>query len=122
MTNTILTDEVTMPPIHSWLGSDSARTRRSDPVTSHIAADRSSLHITESQAHVFELFEQFGAMTDSELGKLYPAISAARGWKRLTADSPRKRRSDLAGKGLLKDSGVRRLNDNGSKEVVWEVA
>lgn len=120
MTTTILTDEVNVHPVFAIFGDDEVRARRNDPITSHLAADRSSLHISESQAHIYELFIEFGEMTDSELNDRYQSVYVSRGWKPMVI--PRRRRSDLSNKELIRDTGVRRANAHGSKEVVWGVA
>ena len=122
MTTTILTGEVNVHPVFAIFGDDTARARRYDPITSHMAADRSSTALSETQIHVLDLFIEHGAMTDSELNDAYQVKAERLGWKQVRPDTPRKRRSDLSGKGLLKNSGMTRPNAFGSLEVVWEVA
>ena len=78
---------------------DTARTRTTDPITSHMAAD-SNTNRQAVEDHVAFLFAEFGFMTDEELTARYfsdPGAPAAH------HDSPRKRRSDLTGKGAVVD-------------------
>lgn len=76
---------------------DNARTRTTDPITSHMAAD-SNTNRQAVEDHVAFLFAEFGFMTDEELTARYfsdPGAPAAH------HDSPRKRRSDLTGSGKV---------------------
>lgn len=119
MTTTILPDEVNTLPIFGLLGDDEPRARRSDPVTSHAAADKSAHGLSEMKVNILNIFERFGALTDSELNDIYQRQSLMFGWKKVRPDTPRKRRSDLSSAGFLVDTGETRVNQFGSAEVVW---
>jgi hypothetical protein len=99
---------------------DSARARRSDPDTSHLAADKSSKKLSQLQAIVLFLFMVHGeGLTDTELDDLYASNWERKNWPRVRMDTPRKRRSDLTRLGRLEDSTVRRMSRHGSLEAVW---
>lgn len=94
--------------------------RAGDPDTSRLAAESQLPHLSVLQGHVLTLFmEAELGLTDSELDELYAGVRAARGWKAVRFETPRKRRSDLTSLGRLVDSGFRRLNPYGRPEVVW---
>jgi hypothetical protein len=109
---------LTLPP-QLWDDPAGPRVRRSDPLTSHLAAD-SNHDRALVEAAVLRLFEDvsFG-YTDFELTKAYFLSSAC---PPTHTDSPRKRRSDLAGRGLLKDSGEKRKSPSGRMSTVWVLA
>jgi hypothetical protein len=122
VTTTIISNEVNQLPIFAFLGEDSPRARRSDPMTSHMAADKSASGLSEMKQRILDLFSQLGGMTDSELNKVYLANAEIRGWAPVRHDTPRKRRSDLSSAGLLVSTGETRVNGFGSPEQVWQVA
>lgn len=101
--------------------NDSARARRSDPITSHLAADRTSGNLPQMQSLVLGIFKILGNATDEELGTYYAIEWHSQGWPQAHPDSPRKRRSELSARGLIQDSGERRANSFGSMETVWVV-
>lgn len=111
-----------MPPLFSLFGDDTARARRRDPITSHMAADTSSKHLSEMKQRILNLFIEHGDMTDSELNNLYVSQAQLGAWKQVRPDTPRKRRSDLTADGYLVASGLTRVNEFGSPEQVWTVA
>lgn len=93
-----------------------APARATDPDTSHEAAEGFSIErLTAIQRDVFEWFRSVGRGTDEDLelalGEKYPAFSTLR-----------KRRTDIFQRHLIRDSGERRLNRNGRRMIVWEVA
>lgn len=94
MSNTDFTP-ATLPP--GLFPDDKPRTRLNDPITSHAAAD-SNTNRQAVEDHVAFLFAEYGFMTDEELTDMY-----FRGYEHPPAhfDSPRKRRSDLTGKGAV---------------------
>lgn len=113
----------TLPP------STRDRVRTTDPETSIDAAVKSGKELSRMQRIVFTLFNTLAdddgpGLTDSELCRRYEHFRDVCGWPVVRYETPRKRRSDLSGKKLqlLRDSGIRRLNEAGSPEVVWEVA
>lgn len=101
--------------------NDTARARRTDPETSHAAADRTSGTLPYMQSLVLGIFKILGNATDEELGTYYAMRWSHEGWPQAHPDSPRKRRSELTARGLLTDSGERRANSFGSMETVWVV-
>ena len=105
------------------IGEDTSRARRSDPDTSHMAADTSAPQISKLQAIVLGMVaaSELG-LTDSEIDAQYASRVIAEGWPVVRYETPRRRRSDLAGMGSLVDSGIRRLNPFGRPEVVWVLA
>lgn len=101
---------------------DTARARRTDPSTSHEAADRTSGSLSYMQSLVLGIFKILGSATDDELGTYYTLMQSSQGWPVTHPDTPRKRRSDLTKRGLLVDSGETRVNSFGSPETVWVMA
>lgn len=103
----------------SLFPDDWARTRATDPDTSHAAAD-SNTNRRAVMTAVLGLFKTLGPMTDEELTAQYEARS--RLLPPAHGDSPRKRRSDLANEGLLVATEMRRPTRSGRNAVVWTVA
>lgn len=99
------------------LGGDSPRARRGDPVTSHQAADSNAGRVAV-EVFVEALFTRLGGLTDWELTEAYFTY----GGPPAHADSPRKRRSDLTRRGLLRASGLTRPTRSGRAAVVWVLA
>lgn len=87
-----------------------------------MAADKSSVNLSEMKQRVLDIFGTHGSLTDSELNDIYARQSVMFGWKKVRPDTPRKRRSDLTKAGYLVDSGETRVNEFGSPEQVWQVA
>lgn len=84
------------------LPDDSPRVRRADPITSHLAADRSQHSIPAVKDAVLSLLHEEGALPGSELNRLYQLRAERRGWPLpLHFDSPRKRAGELAVDGLV---------------------
>lgn len=83
------------------VGDDAPRARRSDPVTSQRAADKSQTSIHESRAAVLSLVRQEGVLTGSEANELYHLRYERNGWPKIAWDSPRKRLGDLERDGLV---------------------
>ena len=79
-----------------------ARVRRSDPLESHTAADRSASRIHATRMAVLTLFkESEHLLTGKDVNALYAAEWDRRGWPMVAWDSPRKRVGELAEDGLL---------------------
>lgn len=97
--------------------------RSTDPRTSHTAAASQAANLTSLQQIVLTIFRRLDAVelgaTDSEIANYYNSHYRLEGWPTVRFDTPRKRRSDLAGMGLIEDTGFRRLNPFGSPEAVW---
>ena len=83
------------------MADDTARTRRTDPLSSHVAADRSQRTIAEVKAAVIALIRQEGELSGAELNDLYSLRAARNGWDECAWDSPRKRAGELARDGDL---------------------
>lgn len=83
------------------MAGDSARARRSDPVSSHVAADRSQRSLDSVRRAVLDLVAQLGFANGAELNDMYSLYQGLRGWPRVSWDSPRKRAGELAADGLL---------------------
>ena len=98
---------------------DEPRVRATDPEPSHLAADRSQKHLSQSQSIVLSIFRARGNFTDSELDTHYELLCRSQGWPVVKFDTPRKRRSQLTARDLIVDSGERRENEYGNPEVVW---
>ena len=100
-----MTDEHRVPAIVA--NGDSARARRSDPLTSHEAADRSAHTLTKLRRAVLALVLQEPSSIGSELNAMYELRYARNGWPKAAWDSPRKRAGELAEDGLLLVAGSR---------------
>lgn len=88
-----------------------ARARRSDPVTSHRAAD-SVGDLRESQRAVLSTFLQHGPMHDEQLANLYTG-------PRQSVSGLRTRRHELAELGLLSATGDLAKTTYGRDTAVW---
>lgn len=102
-------------PLMLW--DDSARTRLTDPVTSHKAADQSAHGLSELRLHVLELVRQEGQAIGSELNDLYSLRAARNDWPRAAWDSPRKRAGELAADGYLEVIGFRTGSSNTQERI-----
>ncbi|TFD27477.1 hypothetical protein E3T49_13110 [Cryobacterium cryoconiti] len=97
--------------------------RPTDPGTSDAAAEKQAWKLTASHHAILAIFQEKKAgLTDTELNKFYKRIWVKREFPQLAFDTPRRRRSDLAGRKFLADCGKKRRNDNGEPEVVWILA
>lgn len=103
------------PPQIVMLG-DSPRARKSDPITSHIAADVSSRHIHETKRRVLQIIDTHGALVGSEVNDLYAITSARLNWRRIGFDTPRKRAHELLKDGYLEVDSVRTAEGNNLPE------
>lgn len=92
------TIHATRPPI---VFDDTARTRRTDPLSSHVGADKSQRTIEQVKAAVVALVRQEGELSGAELNDLYSLRAARNGWDDCAWDSPRKRAGELAKEGVL---------------------
>lgn len=91
--------------------AEAAHARRTDPSTSHAAAD-SVDRIRESQALILGILRAFGPMTDTEIAeRIRPGVMSPSGC--------RTRRSELVTKGKVVDSGERKRLDSGRMSIVW---
>jgi hypothetical protein len=95
------------------------RARRTDPETSHEAAD-SLHHLRTSQAAVLRVLRQ-GSMTDQTLVREYNRAFANDPFKfPLQSESGiRTRRKELVELGMVEDAGVRIRLASGRRGIVW---
>ena len=104
------------------IGDDSPRARRTDPETSHEAADSTAGAIRESRDFVFFLLEVGGPMCDHEL------VVDAEKWARAFRDAPRwsasrirTARHELTCDLLVEHSGGFGRTSSGRRAKVWRV-
>jgi len=89
------------------------RARRSDPRTSHDAAE-SVKNVTATQAFVLRVLRK--PRTDTQLIEAYRSLKKAP----LASESGiRSRRAELVDKGLVADTGQRALTPFGRQSTVW---
>lgn len=106
--------ELDMPPAILTNG-DTARTRLTDPTTSHEAAD-SNTNREQVTEHVLHLFTRFGPMTDEELTIRYLVDTTS---PPAAFDSPRKRRSDLTKTGHIIPTTIPGETKTGRRATKW---
>lgn len=114
----LFTDDNIIPP----LNGDGPRVRRTDPVTSHEAAD--SNNVPASQTYVFDLLYLSGPCADHELVAKaeaeFRAHPMSASW---TPQRIRSARSELVGRGLVRAvEGVFRPGPSGRRAQVWEIS
>ena len=102
------------PPI--IINGDTARTRKSDPNTSHIAADVSAVHLHETKRRVLELIAIHGSLVGSEVNDHYRLMASRMNWRRVAWDTPRKRSHELLEDGFLEVAEVRTAVGNNLPE------
>jgi len=106
------TATITPPPIHSIFGDDSPRARRTDPLTSHEAADTND--VSKSIGWVLQTLAR-KSLADHELVGL-----AEMHGLHFTGQRLRTARAALVGMGLVEPSGIYRLTENNRRAIVWE--
>lgn len=89
------------------------RARRRDPETSRDAARAVRQYSRVLENLILEEFSLHDGMTDEELVARIPDIRE---------DTVKSRRSGLKNRGLLVDSGKKRINSRGRPQIVWEMA
>jgi hypothetical protein len=107
--------------------TDTARTRRTDPIQSHMAGDRSQVNVKLSSLAVLRLVLQEGELSGSQINALYAVRQERNGWPRVAVDTPRKRSSGLCRDGLIEavdyQKGIRclervfRITEQGKREL-----
>lgn len=80
---------------------DSPRARRADPLSSHVAADKSAETRGAVHQAVVELITKCGPLNGREINDKYAAWRYESGWPVVAYDSPRKRAAELAGDRLV---------------------
>lgn len=101
---------VSVPTIGNWVGEDSARTRRSDPLESHLAAD--SNNVRDSRAVVLAAFHESRFFADHVLVEFL----AASGY---TPQRIRTARHELAEAGELELAPFSTTTPTGRAARVW---
>ena len=98
-----LFDGLEVPALHSITGGDNPRARKSDPLTSHMAGDRSSVNVKAVKKELLVIIGRRGSLTGSEANTLYreAALRSEGGLPVVAWDSPRKRLGELAADKLL---------------------
>ena len=94
------------------MDGDTARTRLTDRLTSHLAGNKSQVNMTAIEQAVLRLVAEKGNLVGTELNVLYSEQWVFRGWPQKAWDSPRKRAGELLEAGLLTDAGARRGTAN----------
>jgi hypothetical protein len=95
-----------------------AKARKTDPVTSHVAA-QSVKNVTSTQAVILQLLDVPYGMTDVALVKAYNKVKDA---PRASDSGIRSRRAELAAMGKVADTGNRVKLPSGRHAIVWQVA
>ena len=92
-----------VPALHSITGGDNPRARATDKLTSHQAADRSSVNVKAVKRELLVIIGRRGSLTGSEANTLYreAALRSEGGLPVVAWDSPRKRLGELAADNLL---------------------
>jgi hypothetical protein len=93
-----------------------AKARRTDPITSHEAAE-SVDNITATQSYVLRCLKR--PRVDVELVNAYRAYKTA---PRASESGIRSRKAELVDRGLVVDTGRRVRLDSGRYAIVWGLA
>ena len=101
------------PPIHSTFTGDSPRARRTDPGTSHEAADLTDTH--KSIGWVLKTLVAQGPLADHEI-----VLMATICGMPFTGSRLRTARAALVGMGLVEESGIYRMTENNRRAIVWQ--
>lgn len=117
----ILTAAEAARPTILEMNGDSARTRRNDRLTSHLAGDKSQADIHDVEAAVLRIVAEQPGIVGTEVNQAYAEARDDRGWPFRAWDSPRKRAGELLDAGLLEDCGLRR-GLNGSWETTLQLS
>lgn len=110
-----------LPPQIVMVG-DSARTRRSDPVTSHEAADSTTNSIHFSQVYVYDTLRWHGPFADHELVEFHEDEAAHAPYnvpQKYSASRLRSARAELVEQGRVVFTGEFVLTDSGRRAKVW---
>lgn len=99
-----------IPSIGSMFGDDNPRVRRTDPITSHQAAD--SNDVRDSRAVVLAAFHERHHFADHELVEFLSATS-------YTPQRIRTARSELSHDGVLELAGYTTTTPSGHAARVW---
>jgi hypothetical protein len=103
------------------VGVDSPRARRTDPTTSHAAADQSQRLMHDTKLHVMQVLHVNPNTVGSELNDLYRFMGSRKDWNKVAFDSPRKRASELVADGYVDVVGTRTAS-NGTEQSVYALS
>lgn len=117
MTNIANPTIADLPLFYLATGLDSPRARKTDPPTSHAAADSNRL---DSRAQVLAILRMCGPLADHELVDQFD-LYAARMGIRFTPQRLRTARAELTRDGLVEYTGIDRLTPTGRRAQVWAV-
>lgn len=105
---------MSLPAIHTTFGGDSPRVRRTDPETSHEAADLND--VNASIGAVLDTLTQYGPLADHELHTLMESLGY-----RYTAERVRTARAALVQKVRVEFTGDHRMTPRNRRTRVWAV-
>lgn len=77
------------------------RARRTDPTSSHVAADKSGSNLRAVADAVLWLIDHYGPMNGVDLNDRYMSMRRTLQWPVVAYESPRKRAGELVHDGLL---------------------
>lgn len=115
----IVQDREYSRPTTTTDGPAVAKARRTDPVTSHQAA-QSVANQTEVQHAILEVLKHAGPLCDQEIIRAYIRSEYAASFPRQSDAGLRTRRAELVAKGMVRDSGTRVKLPSGRSSIVWE--
>lgn len=95
-----------------------ARARRTDPHTSHEAAD-SVRNQNVTHTRILRLLDTYGNLCDTDIA--YALTRASHGEVTVSASGLRTRRSELVSKGYVEDSGLRSRLPSGRRSIIWKI-
>lgn len=95
-----MTNVDTLPP--RLFDDDWARTRTTDPLPSHVAADLSQRTRKAVRQAVLDLVATHRFISGKALNDMYSLSAPLRGWPMVDHDSPRKRAGELVREGLVR--------------------
>ena len=112
----------TLPPPLFW-DDDEPRARRSDPITSHGAADSTQSKAAQSRDFVLYLLRDLGPMADHELVDAADLLNARLPeTPRFSPSRLRTARHELTESGSVVDLGIFHLTASKRRAMVWAVA
>lgn len=107
--------------VEELLAGSGPRARKTDKITSHIAADASQEHMKETKRNILRILKDHGSLVGTEINEQYQLYAARLGWRRPAWDTPRKRSGELALDGFLDDSETRIAEGNNLPESVYRL-
>lgn len=96
---------------------DTARARKTDPRSSHAAADQSARTRTAVQDAVVWMLGHYGPLTGVDLNHHYRWRARGMGWPVVAFDSPRKRAGELARDGVIVITNVAETAKRGTPAI-----